>query len=147
MEFQGRPLGVVILSGSAFPASFGLVFLVIKAFILIRANVPMPLFEVEPTRRFSVIVAPGFFYVSLVVLACISFVAGRDLLRLRARGRSLTLTSMSMICVFSGLMAFQSFGYSDSAHDTSAAVCIFSAGSVLYLFLPSVKRRFQHNPA
>jgi len=87
--------------------------------------------------------------ICIVILACISSVAGVDLLRLRKRGRSLTIVSMIFMCLlgtFLIVVAILDHMEEKGIFGASLAICILSVLALLYLYRPKVRQRFTMTP-
>jgi len=84
---------------------------------------------------------------SLLTLACISCAAGRDLWLLRARGRKLALTTMSLLLPLGGLIRFASHPAVFLARCIGDGIISFCIVTVVYLFLPSIRARFRTETA
>jgi hypothetical protein len=147
LEARQRPIGVTVLSIAAFASSAGLVWLTVKIFQAIHAEVTLPLWTVEPARLIAVMFCLGMFYASLLALSALSFVAGRDLWNLRPRGRSLTLTTMILLLVLSVFFLIRALAAWEAGWEAEKAlvlgICCLSVVSSVYLFLPDVRARFQ----
>jgi len=87
--------------------------------------------------------------ICILILATISSLAGADLLRLRKRGRSLTIVSMILLCLLGTL--FVVLEILDRMEDkeffgADLAICILSISALLYLYRPKVRQRFATAP-
>jgi hypothetical protein len=130
---EKRPLGVSILAGAAFLASVAL----FVALIFALKNLAVAIGQEDDSGGGAVLVLTF----CLIALAWTSGAAGMELWKLRSRGRTLTVVSM---CIFSllglALAADEARGILLWAGPT---VCALSAGGIVYLFLPNIRRKFE----
>ena len=150
MDLQ-RPFGVTLLSSLAFLASVGLVVLCAKGMFAFfdGGGLPLAEFQIEPVRFVVALAVLIVFFSCFLVLAAIAFVAGRDLWHLRARGRRLATTSAILLLSFGGVLLFVMLTEQGGLQEKIIAgiVCGVSLISLLYLFLPTVKKRFESSTA
>ncbi len=146
-----RPLGIALLSFFSYLASCGLVVFCGKGIFAFVTQVGLPLirFHEEPVRYLAALVATIAFFSCLLILAGIEFIAGLDLWRLRARGRRLTVASMILVLAFGSVLLFATLTDHSGTQEKIIAgtMCVLSLVSLLYLFLPKVKRRFESSVA
>jgi len=142
---EKRPLGVTLLACVAFSATAVLVKAAISWIILLfREHRENPQAQDLPAY-----IGVTITLLSTVTLAIISFVAGVDLLRLRKRGRSLTIVSMILTCLLGAL--FVVVEILDHMGDkqflwAGLAICTLSVLALLYLYRPKVRQRFAMTP-
>lgn len=134
---QKRPLGVSILAGAAFLASAASIFYSIAMpFVILGGRNDLTVGGGFYTRgAFALLLTSCF-----LSLAWISGAAGMDLWALRKRGRSLTIISMCMFSALGVAMAAVPGGIVSWA---GFAVCALSIWAVVYLFLPSIRGKFE----
>jgi|ERR1700694_5273859 len=137
---EKRPVGVKLLAVMAFGVSAPLavtsIYLVIS-FWRDRAENPQDLVAYAGI---------AMTVLCLLTLAIVSAVAGVDLLKLRKRGRSLTIVSM----VFISLLGVYSTALwtTENMHDiqllcVGLTMCSVSFSTILYLRLAKVRQRFK----
>ena len=140
MGTQSRPLGVTILSLTAFAVAPALVALLGAFLVSIHKTNEWP----SVTKATGKFVWVGswlaLFSAGFLALAYISFVAGLDLWRLKNRGRN--LASVSMILLLLPGIVFLLLRETLATWE-GAAICAFSVVSLVYLQLPSIRRRFE----
>ena len=141
-----RPPGVTLLACVAFCAS---AVLVIAAIYLAIGLLSMFRERREYPQDLSAYIGLSITLIGILTLATISSVAGADLLRLRKRGRSLTIVSMIFMCLLGTL--FVVVGILDHMKDkeffgAGLAICILSVLALSYLYRPKVRQRFAMAP-
>ena len=141
-----RPLGVMLLSLVAYLTSASLFYFTLKGLFAFVTQVGLQLiqFQEEPGRYIAALFAIMVFFSCLLVLAGIVFVAGHDLWLLRARGRRLTVVTMILVLALGSTLLFAMLTDQSEAKEKmiASAMCVVSSISLLYLFLPRVKRVF-----
>lgn len=134
---EKRPFGISVLAGAAFLASAVLAAVIpfgIKAVILaIRDENGSAVFALLVTEF------------CLIALAWIFAATGRDLISLRKRGRTLALI---FLCIL-GLIgeATAAAGRHELVLLLGAATFALSIGTIIYLFLPSIRCKFTTDAA
>ncbi len=141
-----RPLGVTLLSFVCYLASCGLLVLCVNGIFAFVTRVGLPLIEFreEPGRYLVALLAIIIFFSCLLVLAGIEFIAGLDLWRLRARGRSLALASMTLLVAFGSVLLLVTLTEQSGTQEKIVAgtMCVLGLVGLLYLRLPKVKGSF-----
>jgi len=115
-----------------------------------RALVSMFRERREYPQDLSAYIALTIAFTCILTLATISSVAGVDLLRLRKRGRSLTIVSMVFLCLLGTfLVAVEILDHMEDKEVLGAglAICTVSISALLYLYRPRVRERFTVTPA
>lgn len=135
-----RPLGVTVLSFFALVTSIGLFLIAALAIRSLFAARDLPVVTV----RFS----SALWEIGLLLLSWSALVVGRDLWCLRPRERSLTIAAMILFFLYGVSLSFMAgvFGlgpFRESMTAIARVICSFSSIAALYLFIPSVKRRFR----
>jgi len=140
MGTQSRPLGVTILSLTAFATSLALVVLLGAFLVSVYRNNEWPSVTKATGEFVWVCSWLSLFSASFLGLAYISFIAGLDLWKLKNRGRN--LASVSMILLLLPGVLFLLLRETLATWE-GAAICAFSVVSLVYLQLPSIRRRFE----
>jgi MFS family permease len=142
-ERERRPLGLTLLALLAFAASAFLAIVPISIAISFLRDYH------ENPQDLSGYLGLSIAVLCLLTLAGISIVAGVDLLRLKRRGRSLAVVSTIFISLLG--MTLTVAGILDRIHDwelfsVSLTLCAVSMSALLYLYLPTVRKKFAAPP-
>lgn len=143
VAIEERPLGVTLLACVAFCASA-----VLGA---AAATWATALFSDRRENPQDLLAYIGVTITSLCILtlAIISCVAGADLLKLRKRGRSLTIVSMIFMCLLGTFfVVVEILGHMEDKGFlwTGLAICALSIPALVYLYGPKVRQRFAVAP-
>ena len=142
---EKRPLGVTLLACVAFCATAALVKAAISWIILLfREHRENP-----QAQDLTAYIGVTFTLLCMVIVAIISSVAGVDLLRLRKRGRSLTIISMILMCLLGTVLAVATI--LDHMKDkellgAELAICTLGISALLYLYRSKVRQRLTTPP-
>jgi hypothetical protein len=139
MESGTRPVAITLLSLIAFASSPVLILVLAFFFFNIYARNEPPSFRQNPGGFVFLAVWELILSICFVLMAWLSYVAGRDLWNLKERGRHLALFSMPLFLLIGGITT--------AAEDawwkmTGTAICLLSIFFFIYLMLPSVRGRF-----
>jgi hypothetical protein len=140
MESSKRPAAVTLLSLIAFAFSPILILVLAFFFLNIYARNETPSFGQNPGGFVFLAVWELILSICFFLLAWLSYLAGRDLWKLRERGRHLALFSMPLFLVIGGLATANGNGWWTA---TGTTICILSVFFFIYLLLPSVRGKFR----
>jgi hypothetical protein len=139
IDLQGRPIGVTVLSLTAFAFSPVLVILLLRFVYAIFTEGTAP----SPTQDTGAFVWLCFWLMILttcfLTLAWVSYRAGLELWRLKRQGLLVAVFTM-IIYLVAGIILLLIPGI--WAKLTGVAVCAFSVYFLFYLRMPSIEQRF-----
>jgi hypothetical protein len=139
METGKRPIAVTLLSLIAFASSPILVLVLAFFFFNIYARNETPSFGQNPGGFIFLAVWELILSICFFLLACLSYLAGRDLWNLREHGRHLALFSMPLFLLIGGIATAAEEAW---WRMSGTAICILSVFFFIYLLLPSVRGKF-----
>jgi hypothetical protein len=142
MESPRRPVGVTLLSLLAFAVSPAWVFLLVGFLFTIFAKSELPPFSDQPAFLYACVLIP-IALACFMAMAWISFTAALDLWKLRNRGRLLASVSMVLILLLGILYLLIQERWWTLA---GVGLCVFSVSFLIYLQVPSIRRRFVAEP-
>jgi hypothetical protein len=142
-QSRRRPIGVTILSLTAFAVSPMFVIVLGRAFSVIHTKSELPS-VVEDLIPFVYLCALLLLSSAcFLTLAWISFTAGLDLWRMNERGRYLASFSMILFLLVGIINLLMNDIWSTLS---GVGLCIFGVVFFAYLQVPSIRQRFRRPP-
>ncbi len=142
-----RPAGVTVLSCLTFLSSALLAFSSFAVMYAIILTVLQSLKNGAEHVNRTVYVLLSMWAIGLAASAWIAFRATVDLRRMRKRGRKLAIASMILLLLLGAFLAWLGAGSDWRMVLTGVGICLVSSVSILYLFLPSVRAKFNKDAA
>ncbi|MGB8475495.1 MAG: hypothetical protein WCE61_15545 [Candidatus Acidiferrum sp.] len=140
MKSRERPIGITALSVTAFATSPAFVLFLCLALFSIYTKGEFPSVSAEPLLFVCLYLLLALFAGCFLALAWLSFVVGRDLWRLKDRGRQFASVS-AVFLALPGIIYLSIPGIWWKL--MGATICAFSLVAYAYLQSPSTKQRFE----
>ena len=142
MRKRPRPLGVTVLGAVAFLLC---PFFTIFAFSLLWQSLTI---RNQETPELVAVASAIPFVIGLLMLAWISYAAGRDLWNLRSTGRGIVIVAAAIVFLYGAGVYFIAgvLGQIELKHRMQlmgGVICLLGAICLVYMFLPSVRTKFR----